>query len=240
MKIRLKHKILLVIIVLSLVIGVLKDAVVKFSVQQVVKAATGLNVNIGSLQVGFVMKRSVAIKNLEVFNPKVFADRVMADVPEIYVDYDLGSVFTSKVFLHEMRLNLKEFSIVKKKKGELNLNAVKLPKSESPKDIQIGDLRLKVSKIVFHDYSQNPALVKEYNVNLDERFQNVNGINALVRVVLFKAVSSSAAKNLINYDSEQLKSSVEGILAEGEKVIGGAVGDALRGATEKLKSVFGN
>ena len=77
-------------------------------------------------------------------------------------------------------------------------------------------------------------------MNLDERFQNVNGINALVRVVLFKAVSSSAAKNLINYDSEQLKSSVEGILAEGEKVIGGAVGDALRGATEKLKSVFGN
>ena len=239
MKIGFRNKILFFVIVLSLVVGFMKDVIVKFSIQQAVKAATGLNVKIGSLQVGFLMRRSVAIKNLEVQNPKAFDDRVMADVPEIYVDYDLGSVFSEKMFLHELRLNLKEFSIVKNQKGELNINAIKIPKSESKKDIQIGDFHLKVAKIVFHDYSQNPAVVKEYNVNLDERFQNIDGVNALVRIVLFKAVTSSAAKNSINFDSEELKSSIEGALAEGEKVIGGAVGDALRGAGEKLKSIFG-
>lgn len=236
---RLKHKIFLVVIVLSFVIGFLKDTIVKFSVQQAVKFTTGLDVKIESLKVGFLFKRFVEIKNLEVRNSKIFADRVLADIPEIYIDYDLNSVFTNKVFLHEMRLNLKEFSIVKNQKGELNLNTVKLPKSESPKDIQIGNLHLKVAKIVYHDYSKNPAVVKEYNVNLDERFHNVNGLSALVRVVLVRAVAGSAVKNLINYDVDALKASVEGILAEGEKVIGGAVGDALHGATEKLKSIFG-
>ena len=87
-----------------------------------------------------------------------FKDKLMVDLPEIYVDYNLGAIMGGKAHLEEVRLNLKEFIVVKNEAGELNLDSLRVvketegeeaekdgskkEKTEMP-DIQIDLLELK-------------------------------------------------------------------------------------------------
>ena len=231
-----KSKILIILFVVIVVLSFTKDAIIKFSVEQAVHAAIGVRVTIGSLRVGFLSKQVVDIKDFKVLNPPGYADRVMVEIPQIYVEYDFKTVFSNKLFIHDLQLYLKEFQVVKNEKGVSNVEGIKLPESKEKKDIAIGNLHLKIAKVGFKDYSQNPPLVKEYDVNLDEQFQNIENLNALVRVVLVRAMTTSAVKNFVNFDTAELQHSVEGIVSKG--VVSG-VNNAIQKATDSLKSLFG-
>ena len=120
-----KWIVVVTILVTLLLLSVCKDMVIKVSVEKAVKIVTGLKLGIGSLNVGIV-KSAVSIKNLRVFNPPQFKDSVMVNMPEIYVDYDLPAIFGGNVHLWDLRINLKEFVVVKNEKGELNLDSLKV------------------------------------------------------------------------------------------------------------------
>ena len=89
---------------------------------------TGLKLSIRSMDVG-VFKSLIGINGLQLHNPEGFEDKLMIDLPEIYVDYNLGAFMKGKTHLEEARLHLKEFTVVKNEAGVLNLNALKVVKS---------------------------------------------------------------------------------------------------------------
>lgn len=234
-------KVIAIVVVALFVVSVTKDLVIKVAIEKGVELVTGLKLSIGSLNVG-VVKTAVRIKNLKVYNPPQFKDRVMVDMPEIYVDYDLPAIFGGKVHLEEMRLSLKEFIVVKNDKGELNLNSLKVSaakkkgepaptatKSGGGKlpDIQIDTLELKIGKAIYKDYTVagGPA-IKEYNVNIDERYTNITNPYAVVSIIVVKALSNTAIANLANFDVRALSSSVSGALSSAQNMAGQAAGIA--------------
>ncbi|MDB4349548.1 hypothetical protein OAA99_01180, partial [Omnitrophica bacterium] len=113
------------VIAILLVLSVVKNMVVKAAVEAGVEAVTGLPLKMKSLNVGIV-RTLVGIKSLTLFNPKGYPDEVMLTMPEVYVDYNLLPIFKGKVHLQEMRINLKEFAVIKNKKGEVNLDSLKV------------------------------------------------------------------------------------------------------------------
>lgn len=234
-----KYKIILSIVVAVIILAFVKDAIIKFSVEKAVKLTTGLEVRIDSLRVGFLTKQVVDIKGLKVFNPGGYTDRIMVEIPRVYVDYNLKTALGKKIQIYDMELNLKEFVVVKNKDGKSNLEEIKLPKSESPKDLSVDNFHLKIAKVLFKDYSRSPATTQEFTLNIDEKFHNVDNLNALVRVVLTRSIADTAIKNFVNYDVNTLKDSVAGILADSERMVGSKVGQALEQAADKLKSLFG-
>jgi len=246
-------KITIVALACLLVLSFAKNTIVKVSVEKGVNVVTGLKLGIKSMNVG-VIKSLVGIKGLKLYNPRGYKDRVMLDMPEIYVDYDLGAILRGDVHLPEMRLDLKEFVVVKNAKGELNLNALKVVKEEkggrekapsgkgeAPR-IRIDSLRLKIGKVIYKDYSGGgEPKVQEFDINLDEQYSNIDDPNKLVSLIVVRALMNTTIARLTNFDLNMLKGTVGDTLKTAEEMLGsaGAVGAQLAGATQEAQKTMG-
>jgi len=232
-----------------LVLGMAKDLIIKSAVESGTRIVTGLRLTIGMFRVG-ILRTLVDIKNLRILNPAGFKDKTMLDMPEIYVDYDLPAIFRGKVYLTEMRIDMKEFVVVRNEKGELNLDSLKVVQAQksggSPKaqthgkapEIQIDKLRLKIGKVVFKDYSRSGApRITEYSVNIDEEYQNITDPYILASLIVVRALKNTSIASLTNFDLKGLSGSVSGILANAQKVTAQVTETAKAAATETVKEV---
>ncbi|OIO37576.1 MAG: hypothetical protein AUJ75_04030 [Candidatus Omnitrophica bacterium CG1_02_49_10] len=245
-------RIAVIVLVSILVLSFVKDAAIKMAVEGGVRVVTGLKLGISSFKVGVINTR-VSIKDMRLYNPNGFKDKVMLDMPEIYVNYRLFDTLGGTVHIEEARINLKEFTVVKNEKGELNLdslNAVQAEKgkkssqAKAPK-IQIDELELKIGKVIYRDYSRGGApSVKEFDLNLNERYKNITNPSALVSLIVVKALMNTSIASLTNFDLGGLKGSVSDTLGSAEKVaaqagemLGSTAGkaqDAVKESTGKL------
>jgi len=246
--------ILLVILVVVVVLGLAKDMIIKTAVSGGVKAVTGLKLQIKSLKVG-ILNPLIDIKEMRLFNPPNFTDKVMIDIPEIYVDYDLGALFKNKVHLETLRLDLKELVVIKNKDGELNLDSLKVvkegkeekqaPKEEAKKEaskIQIDDLSLKIGKVIYKDYSKGGApQVKEFNVNINEQHKNITDPKALVSLIIVKALAKTTIASLANFDMGSLQDQAAQAMGKATEALKGIKGTSpgtVEEATEGIKKLF--
>ncbi|MGR3301708.1 MAG: DUF748 domain-containing protein [Candidatus Scalindua sp.] len=224
-----KRKVIIIpAIVLAILIALFfgKNMIIKTSVTAGVRAMTGLKLSIRSMDIG-IFKTRIGIKGLQLYNPSGFVDELMIDLPEIYVDYDLGAFMKGRTHLEEVRLNLKEFLVVKNEAGELNLDSLKVVKAAEEEEtidegkkretkmpeLQIDVLELRIDKVVYKDYSKGtPPKVKEYNVNIDERFENITDPKTIVRLIIFKALKNTAIARLANFDLWKLQKGLTGTI----------------------------
>jgi len=216
--------IIAILSVLTIGISILRDAIIKKSIENVVFLTTGLKLEIGQLKVS-IPKSFVSIRDMKVLNPEKFEDRTMLTMPEIYIDYDPAPLLKKEVRLKEVRIDLKEFMVVKNSKGETNLEHVKGlgkttdekkedKKSSGGPDIRIDELSLKIGKVIYKDYSSGgkPA-VSEYNINIDARYKNVKNPGEIVKIITAKALMNTALGRLTDFN--EFKSMPAGMLNEG-------------------------
>jgi len=207
----------------------IKDLVIKTSVEKGVEIVTGLPLKIQSLKVG-IMKTFAGIKGLTLYNPKGYPDKEMLNMPEIYVDYNLPDIIKGKVHLEEVLIDLKQFTVIKNKNGELNLDSLKVVqdrkedrkpaggKDKAP-EIQVDDLRLKIGKVIYKDYSKGRVpVVKEFNVNLNERYKNIRDPYSLVSLIVVKALMNTTIANLSGFDLKGLRGTISDTLAGAQKI----------------------
>ncbi len=229
-------------------LSIVKDLIIKISVEKGVEIVTGLKISTRSFNVG-IFKSAVRIKGLKVYNPKAFKDRVMVDMPEIYVDYDLPAILAGRMHLRELRLNLKEFVVVKNEKGELNLNSLKVVKSEKDRapsatqghdlpPIRIDDMHLMIGKAMYKNYSgaKKPS-VTEFNVNLDEHYKNVTNPYAIVSLIVVKSLANTPISGAANFDVGPLTDSIQSTLSTTQAAVT-KTKEALEKTTETLGSLF--
>ena len=242
---------LLVLIILIVLLAVGKNIIAKAAIEKGAQVVTGLQLNMKSFNMG-ILKTSVGIKGLKLYNPPDYEDRVMLDMPEIYVDYDLGALLKKKVHLNDMRIDLKEFVLIQNKNGESNLDklkAIQQPKEGAePKEkgaapeMQIDNLQLKIGKVVMKDYSGKSPSVREITINLDEKFKNITSPNELVSLIVFKALMNTPFAALANVNMGALGDSVSGALSGVGNVAGetvDAAGKALKGTAEGAGKAVG-
>ena len=212
-----------IVLVLLIALFFGKNVVIKTSVTAGVRTMTGLKLSIRSMDFG-IFKTLIGINELQLYNPSGFVDELMIDAPEIYVDYDLGAFMKGRTHLEEVRLNLKEFIVVKNEAGELNLDSLKVVKEEEKevidegkkektktRELQIDVLELRIDKVVYKDYSKGtPPKVKEYNVNIDDRFENITDPKTFGRLVILKALKNTTIARLANFDIEKLQRGISG------------------------------
>ena len=232
-----KHLRTIVAIVLVVVVAVAagKNVLAKTAVMGGVRAMTGLNLTIGSMDVG-ILNTAIRIRGLTLENPAGFTDRVMIDLPEIYVNYDLGAFLAQKVHLREVRLNLKEFTVIRNSQGKVNVEALKVvqeskgkpapsvQKTEAAKapKIQVDVLQLKIGKVVFKDYTGGGApKVQEFPLNLNERYTRITNPQVFAGLVVSRALMNTTVGRLTGVNLTALQSEVNTQLKE-----------AMRGALE--------
>ena len=244
--------IVLSIVVALFILAVVKDLVIKISVEKGIEVVTGLKVGMRHLSVG-IIRPVVDIKGLKVYNGGAFEEKVMVEMPQIYVDYDLAAILGGKIHLRKLYLNLKEFNVVKNSKGALNLDSLKVVitrkegKSQSGEakglpPIQIDDLRLKIWKATYKDYSSGAApSIKEFNVNIDERYSNVTNPYAIVSLIVVKSLANTTISNMAGFDLSGLQGTVANTLSSArettEKTVTAAQ-ETVSKTTETLGGLF--
>ncbi|MDD4955161.1 MAG: hypothetical protein PHP17_03885 [Candidatus Omnitrophica bacterium] len=244
------RRIIIVLIILIVALLLAKDFIIKASVEKGVEVVTGLKLSIGNLNVG-ILKPTVEIKNLKLFNPENFPDKIMIDMPEIYVNYDLPAIIGGTIHLPEVRLGLKEFFVVKNSSGEVNLNALKSvqaqkkgaakpsgkPEGKAP-NIKIDKLVLSIGKVIYKDYSKGATpSIKEYDINLNEVYTNVNDPYQLASLIVVKALLGTPIASLANFDLKGLQNSVGGVMSGAQKIAATAVEGAEKTATNAIGTV---
>ncbi len=247
-----KRKVIIIpAIVLAILIALFfgKNMIIKTSVTAGVRAMTGLKLSIRSMEFG-IFKTLIGINELQLYNPSGFVDELMIDAPEIYVDYDLGAFMKGRTHLEEVRLNLKEFIVVKNEAGELNLDSLKVINGKEKKvetdggeeketkmpDFQIDILELRIDKVVYKDYSKGtPPKVNEYNVNIDERFENITDPKTLVRLVILKALKNTAIARLANFDLGKLQKGLTDTVRKTTEKVQEATDRAVKDIEEKAR-----
>ncbi|MFC1666398.1 hypothetical protein ACFL0P_00810 [Candidatus Omnitrophota bacterium] len=202
-----KKSVFIATVLIFLVIGIsmAKDSIAKASIQKIVSITTGLRMDIGKLEIS-IPRTYINIKNMLVLNPENFDDRIMMDMPEIYIDYDLRAILKKQIHLNEVFINLREFTVVKNKSGETNLGYVKNMRSGKQKkasgavDIEIDKMRLKIGKIIYKDHSSGKEpIVSEYNINLDSKYRNIKDLNEIVRIITTRALVTTAIESVTDF-----------------------------------------
>jgi len=226
------------IFIVLFVMSLAKDMVIKVVVEKGVEVVTGLKLSIRSFHLG-VFSGTVHIKGLVLHNPAGFKDPVMIDMPEIYVSCDMPAIMSGKAYFNTIRLNLKEFMVVKNKNGVLNLDSLNVVKSQKEgvkpqgkaakaMPMHIGELDLKIGKAVYKDYSGRGAepSIKEFNVNINEQYRDINDPYALVSLIVVRALANTTIANLANFDLGGLKGTIGDTLGSVTKITSQAVGKA--------------
>ena len=229
---------LVVVAVIGFVIA--RNVLAKAAVVGGVKAATGLGIEIGSLDVG-LFNTQLGVKGLRVLNPNGFPDQVMVLLPELYVDYDLGSFLKGQAHLKTVRMDLAELVVVKNEAGQVNVNSLrpiqekneaaakKEKKPAKPTPLQVDVLEFKVGRVVYKDYSKtaNPV-VKTFDLNLHERIEHVTSPEALASAVLVRTLAKTTLAQLTNIDLKTLQATAtKGVLGTASSLATGALDSAI-------------
>jgi hypothetical protein len=208
-------RVVIVIVVLVAGLALARNLIIKAGAGAVIKAVSGVDMKIGTLDIG-LFKPVVLIKDLKLFNPAGFPEKEMMVLPELYVAYDLPSIMKGTVHLPELRVDLKEFVVVKNAQGEVNVNSLQAlqPKGEGkPPQMKIDNVELNIGTVVYKEFrvSGEPR-VTEFKINLHERYENISDPNVLVGLIVSKALRNTTIAGL------------SGTLKSADNLVGGAAG----------------
>ena len=200
-------KIFVIILVILIGLGIVKDQIIKVAVQAGASRVLGTNVSVGGLSSG-ILRQSMRVRAFKIGNPPGFPQGTMLDVTEAGVDYDLSALLSGKLHFPLVILNLNEMVVVKNPAGVLNVDALKVAekkeaapagkpeKPSKPLSLKIDVLRLNVNRVVFKDYTQGEEpLVQVFDVNLkDKTYKDIQSAQQLAALIMVEAMKPTAIK----------------------------------------------
>lgn len=226
---------------------ILRNAIIKFAIEQGVKSTTGTRLSIKKMSIGLT-NAAVDIRGLKLHNPWGFHEDVMVDIPQVGVDVKGRDLLKGKMHVEAIRLHLNEFIVIKNAKGEVNVNALKpikegrqqaraakeRPAGKAP-TVQIDYLEYSLGKVVYKDYSKgSPPKVQEFPINVTRKYTNITNPAFIASVIIADTIARTAVARLANVDVSGATSIVSGTLKEGAESAGGVA----QGISDALREIF--
>ena len=245
-----KNIILAVVVVLAL--GFFKNGLAQSILTGTMSSVAHVPVRIGGVDLSF-LSASIRIKNLEVHNPSGFSDKLMASIPQIFIDFEPSELFKGRAHFKEVRLDLKELTVIKDKNGRLNVDAVKptekqkneakqkakAPAGSKPPKLLIDKLSLSIGKVVYKDYSRGgQPQVQTFDINIQNReYRNIDNPSAVVSLVMFEALTRTSLSRLANLDINSFKEGGIDALSKGLGVVSDGT-DVVQNTTKQLLNLI--
>ncbi|MBI2191171.1 MAG: hypothetical protein HYU36_04225 [Planctomycetes bacterium] len=217
---------------------------VRHGVRTAVRRSLGMEVEIRDLDVRFLRATDIRIEDLTIYNPEGFEGEVLARIPLIYVDYELGSLFKNRVHCTLVELNVEEVAVMKNAAGEVNLNRLaallegeesppgKSDHTQPPTEVRIDRLVLTFDRVKFKDISGGEAArERTLRIGLNhEEFEDLSSVEEIVQVVVLKGLVTAGLAN-IGVAVERLGSMLKNVRGKGM--------EALKGVTSAMKEGVG-
>ncbi len=199
-------KIAAIAVAVLIVLSFMKDFLVKTIITSVGSNVVGAPIRIGEFRLGLLTQK-VRIGHSKLYNPQGFPNESMIDLPEISVEYDLGSLLSGKLHLKFLVVNLKEMTVIKNKEGKLNVDSLKVVEEGKKKSdtkegpaqmpIQIDVMKLNVERVILKDFSKgDQPSIEVFEVALkDKTFKNITSVEQMITLVMVQAMGPTAIKS---------------------------------------------
>jgi uncharacterized protein involved in outer membrane biogenesis len=197
---------LLILAIALVVAGVLLlNTIVKALVQSRLRSQTGMEVQIGKIDVGLTTP-TIAVENLKIYNTAEFGGSLLLNVPELYVEYDKDALRDGRLHVKLVRLNIAEIDVVQDKQGRLNINGLEEKSKEAKaataghpsgwKFTGVDTLNLTFQKLRISSLDK-PGQAEEVNFNLaNQVFPNIKSeadLEGMAIVLAGRGAVSAAA-----------------------------------------------
>jgi len=206
--------IVLTVIIALFLIGIAKDQVIKAVITVAATQISGAPVHINGFSLGLT-NQSVRISGLKIYNPPGFSKGILVDIPKIKVVCDLGGLLQKKIHLSNVDFELKEMILEKNKKGELNVDALKVaqkqegkpgqPQAQQQMPLQIDELKLKMGRVVSKGYgAAGEQTISVYDINLDKSYKNITSAQQLAALIISEPMKSAGIQGAKVYGAAAL------------------------------------
>ena len=233
---KLLWKILAALVVLLVIPFVGRNVIARKSVEYGAKKMTGFPLEIGSVDLGLLSSK-VDVHDLKLMNPPEFPEKMFVDMPQLYVDYRLGSMISGAPHINDMLINIKQLVIVKNNQGESNAQKLKgvvspsggSSKSSKSSKYAVDRLRVHIGTVTIKDFSHAKPTEHTTTLNVDATYNNITDSTDISRLVLLTVMSQVHLPD-IGIKTEDLKKSLSNVTD--------AAGEALKGATDATKGLL--
>jgi uncharacterized protein involved in outer membrane biogenesis len=211
---------LIIIVALFAMFYIIRDTLLKGFAERRIEHITGLDITLGEVKTG-IKSTDIGITDIVIRNPKGFKDPVMLDMPYIYADYDLPAIIKGHIHINSMKIDIKEFFIIKNYDGTLNLDALKpMQQIAAQPDVKksakkgflafkIDELDLKIDRVYYKDYSIGLIpYTRQYNLNMHDIFFDITSADAIISLIVLKAVKGSGLSSILKLDISGMKNSI--------------------------------
>lgn len=232
----------LVVLLVGVVLA--RNWIVHAAVVKGAKAVVGVDCALEGVDVG-LFKTDVLVDRLKVMEPPGgFGEGAMIDLPELYVDYELGEMLSHKVHLTDLRIDLAEVTVVKNADAKLNVEALIPPSTEEPRREQerasmefvIDRVLISVGRVVYRDASRTPPYEKTFAIDLkDAELRNVRSADDLRGLVLKVLFQQLAPLDIVGREIQRITPRLTEAIGKVEKEILAVPAKQL----EKIKDVPG-
>ncbi|HOW59217.1 MAG TPA: hypothetical protein PLO78_05765 [Candidatus Omnitrophota bacterium] len=216
-----------IVLALLAVLLLARNIVIKAVLETGAKILTGMSLSIQKFDLD-ILNTSVDMEGLVLKNPAGFHDTILVEIPKILIAYQRAAILTGKLHFKQVEFDLKQFNVVRNEKGALNLDSLKAlqqkggeaqqPAQPAPEQkgkglaFQVDLLHLKVGKAAFINYTGGTASTTDFNVGLDETFQNITDPNQLVKLIVYKVMTKTPLAMLSGFNVNALTGSISGVL----------------------------
>jgi uncharacterized protein involved in outer membrane biogenesis len=187
----------------------LRDTIVREVLTRRMRAATGMEVKIGSVHVG-LRSPTMTIKGFKLYNTAAFGGSLCLDMPELHVEYDPAAARSGTIHLPLVRLNLARIELVKDKQGRSNFDAIEkqgkqsAPHANSLNGFKFGGidtLNLSFGKLLVSDLRSGEEEEVDFGIK-NQILHNVKSQADLTGVAVLLAMrgSSSAGHSGIDFN----------------------------------------
>jgi len=233
--------ILSIIAALIVIIGASKNILLTKALKKAIEYSTGLEAN-ADVNLS-ILKGSLDIKDLELFNPPEFQDRIMIHIPRIFVKCSISTLLKKPLVLENLQLIVSELNVIKNKNGKFNIQTFKetsakkgkktTTNTSKPFKIKIARLKLKIGAVTYKDYTQTPPAIKKLKIDIEKNLENVTDISQLTKTITKEVLLKIAIKGLAQINTRNLNNKVKNMAVKTNFI-------KSQEGTKKLKNLFKN
>lgn len=199
--VRLLKVLLIIALIMAVAAGcvyLFREAIIKTVVETVVSMEIGAPVSIDSVKIEN-NRDTLIFKGFKIYNPKGYPDHVLMKIKDMNLIYDREKL--REFYLHVTYLDAEigRIVVIKNKKGELNINALKL--GEDNNRFHIDVFELSIDQVVYEDHSQaGEPDIKVYDVKIkDKSFHDIPSMDYFFNLILQQAIENTAIKGAAAY-----------------------------------------
>lgn len=202
------------IILLIVVFSIVKHLRIKEILESEIEHTLGINVTINKIEFSPLLTH-IGVKGITIHNPAGFPQEELAYIDYIHLVFDPWEILIHKkpnIYLFAMYL--KRLNIAKNKEGKVNIDGIIFPKKEDAAKedettFYFDIVVLSIDDVKYTDYTATPPKEYKYHIGMkNAAFVGLKNEDAVVKMVVYKAIENTEIGKLLNLTFVQLVSQI--------------------------------